>query len=28
MFKTIGEMQKGAASESIDEACANAARYD
>ena len=28
MFKTVGEMQKGAAAESIDEACANAARYD
>jgi hypothetical protein len=28
MFKTIGEMQKGAATESIGEACANAARYD
>jgi hypothetical protein len=28
MFKTVGEMQKGAATESIDEACANAARYD
>jgi hypothetical protein len=28
MSKAIGEMQKGAATESIDEACANVARYD
>lgn len=28
MFKITGTMQKGAATESIDEACARAARYD
>jgi hypothetical protein len=28
VLKTVGAMQQGAAAESIDEACANAARYD